>query len=87
MTILTFPKNEGPKGAVLVSDIDNESATIRIQHEHLVEAIIMYLSAMPFGIGKDYDIIDVDLGVDIDDDGYVEMDVYFPLSAANDDGS
>lgn len=84
MTILSFPKTKGNRGAVLVSSIDDESATIRIDHDHLVEAVIMYLSAMPNGFGMQHEIIDVDLGVDIDEDGYVEVDVYFPLSVAND---
>ena len=73
--VIAFPAAAKPQ--IIVRDYNDESAEVKIQYEHIVNALAMYLQTMPFALPDGVEIMDVDLGVDHDEEGYVTMDVYF----------
>lgn len=75
--VVPFPGAMKERPQVMLSEYDGESALVKIQHEHLVNALAMYLQTLPFALPDGVEVIDVDLGVEIDNEGYVAMDVYF----------
>lgn len=78
--VIAFPKAENanaPKPQIVVSNFDGESAEVKVQYEHIVNALSMYFQTMPFALPDGVDIMDVDMGVDVDDEGYVTLDLYF----------
>lgn len=76
--VIAFPKSANAmKPQIVVSNFDGESAEVKIQYEHIVNALSMYLQTMPFALPEGVDVMDVDMGVDVDQDGYVTLDLYF----------
>lgn len=76
--VIAFPKNaNAPKPQIIVSDFDGDSAEVKIQYEHIVNALSIYLQTMPFALPEGVDVMDVDMGVDVDAEGYVTLDLYF----------
>ena len=72
---------------IIVKNFDGESAEVKIQYDHIVSAISMYLSTMPFALPTGVDVMDVDFGLEIDQEGYVTMDVYFGKDKNEEEGA
>lgn len=51
------------------------STTFAMSHEHVVQAIDFYLRAHNLWPYPDHILIDADLGIELNDDGLVEVDV------------
>lgn len=76
--VIAFPpRADAPKPQIVVSNFDGESAEVKVQYEHIVNALSMYLQTMPFALPDGVDVMDVDMGVDVDEEGYVTLDLYF----------
>lgn len=73
--VIQFPKAALP--SLIVETYEGNEATVRLQYEHLVNAVAIYLQTLPFGLDNRRDILDVDLGLSVDADGYVTMDIVF----------
>lgn len=66
------------KTRIHVDSFDGRSASIRVDYEHIVDALAMYFQSMPaFPIATKADIIDVDLGMEVDEEGFVEVDLIY----------
>lgn len=75
INVTPFPAKPAP--SLIVESYEGDEATVRLKYEHLVNAVAIYLQTLPFGIDNRRDILDVDLGLSVDEDGYVTMDIVF----------
>ena len=62
---------------IIVEDYDGHTAHVKVAYEHIVNAIAMYLQTYPFGIKNSEEIEDIDLGLSVDENGMIGMDVSF----------
>lgn len=63
--------------SIIVEEYDGKTAYIQIKYEHVVNALAMYIQTFPFGLSNQTEVDDIDLGLAVDEDGYIGMDVTF----------
>lgn len=72
--VVAFPAK---KSNFVVLKLTDTEAEIKMDYHHVVDALAMYLQSYPFGLGKSRDITDVDMGLPVDEHGFVYLDVKF----------
>lgn len=65
------------KARLHVESFDGMTATVKVDYEHIIDALAMYFQTLPIPIVPNSTIIDVDLGVEVDDEGFVTLDLVY----------
>jgi hypothetical protein len=65
------------KPRLILEKNDGREAVLKLDYEHVVDALIVHLQTYPFALPGARDIIDLDLGLELDDEGYVTVGVTF----------
>ena len=63
--------------SLIVEEYDGRTAYVKLQYEHVINALALYLQTYPFGLSNQVEIDDIDLGLSVDEDGYIGMDISF----------